>query len=79
MRAARASLLVPVLAWASTSFAEEPHDGLFPEPDSSRLEDIDDYQDPETLVRVSERLSDAMPGLDIRNMDEKDLLQTRGV
>jgi len=37
------------------------------------------YQDPEILVKVSEQLTDAMPGLDIRAMDEKDLMQTRGV
>ena len=37
------------------------------------------YQDPEILVKVSEQLTEAMPGLDIRTMDEKDLLQTRGV
>jgi pyridoxal 5'-phosphate synthase pdxS subunit len=37
------------------------------------------YQDPDVLVRVSEELSEAMPGLDIRTMDEDSLLQTRGV
>ncbi len=37
------------------------------------------YQDPEVLVRVSEGLTDAMPGLDIRSMDPASLLQTRGV
>ncbi|MCZ6599441.1 MAG: pyridoxal 5'-phosphate synthase lyase subunit PdxS [Acidobacteria bacterium] len=37
------------------------------------------YQDPEILVKVSEQLTEAMPGLDIRAMDEKDLMQTRGV
>ncbi|TDI33098.1 MAG: pyridoxal 5'-phosphate synthase lyase subunit PdxS [Acidobacteria bacterium] len=37
------------------------------------------YQDPEILVKVSEQLTEAMPGLDIRAMDEKDLMQTRGI
>jgi pyridoxal 5'-phosphate synthase pdxS subunit len=37
------------------------------------------YKDPAVLVKVSEQLTDAMPGLDIRAMDEKDLMQTRGV
>ena len=30
------------------------------------------------IVEASEELGDAMKGLDIRQMDEKDLLQTRG-
>ncbi len=37
------------------------------------------YGDPAVLVKCSEQLSEAMPGLDIRALDEKDLLQTRGV
>ncbi|MEA1924756.1 MAG: pyridoxal 5'-phosphate synthase lyase subunit PdxS [Candidatus Altiarchaeota archaeon] len=37
------------------------------------------YKDPEVLTRVSSGLGDAMKGLDVRTMDEKDLLQTRGV
>jgi pyridoxal 5'-phosphate synthase pdxS subunit len=37
------------------------------------------YMDPAVLVKVSEQLTEAMPGLDIRAMDEKDLMQTRGV
>jgi pyridoxal 5'-phosphate synthase pdxS subunit len=36
------------------------------------------YQDPMKLLEASEELGDAMPGLDIRQMDEKELLQTRG-
>jgi pyridoxal 5'-phosphate synthase pdxS subunit len=36
------------------------------------------YIDPKMLLEVSEGLSDAMPGLDIAKMDEKELLQTRG-
>lgn len=37
------------------------------------------FKDPEILVKVSEKLTGAMPGLDIRAMDEKDLMQTRGI
>ena len=36
------------------------------------------FKDPDVLVRVSEDLGDAMPGLEISKMAEKDLLQTRG-
>jgi pyridoxal 5'-phosphate synthase pdxS subunit len=36
------------------------------------------YLDPDVLSRVSEDLGEAMPGLDVRRMDVKDLLQTRG-
>jgi pyridoxal 5'-phosphate synthase pdxS subunit len=36
------------------------------------------YIDPKMLLEVSEGLSDAMPGLDVAKMDEKELLQTRG-
>jgi pyridoxal 5'-phosphate synthase pdxS subunit len=36
------------------------------------------YKDPAKLLEASEELGDAMPGLDIRQMDEKELLQTRG-
>jgi pyridoxal 5'-phosphate synthase pdxS subunit len=36
------------------------------------------YKDPDVLVRVSEDLGDAMVGLEISKMAEKDLLQTRG-
>jgi pyridoxal 5'-phosphate synthase pdxS subunit len=34
--------------------------------------------DPQALLEVSEGLADAMPGLDVAHMDEKELLQTRG-
>jgi len=37
------------------------------------------YRDPHVLARVSEGLAEAMEGLDIRTMDEADLLQTRGM
>jgi pyridoxal 5'-phosphate synthase pdxS subunit len=36
------------------------------------------YQDPKVLVEVSRGLGEPMPGLDVRQLDEKDLLQTRG-
>jgi len=36
------------------------------------------YQDPKILVEVSRGLGEPMPGLDVANMDEKDLLSTRG-
>ena len=36
------------------------------------------YQDPEVLVRVSEGLGDAMPGIEIGTLEEGQLLQTRG-
>jgi len=36
------------------------------------------YQDPKEVLAASEVLGEAMKGLDIRQLDEKDLLQTRG-
>ena len=36
------------------------------------------YQDPKAVLEASEELGDAMPGLDIRTMDESELMQTRG-
>jgi pyridoxal 5'-phosphate synthase pdxS subunit len=36
------------------------------------------YKDADVLARVSEELGEPMRGLDVRQMDEKDLLQTRG-
>jgi pyridoxal 5'-phosphate synthase pdxS subunit len=36
------------------------------------------YQDPKAVLEASEDLGEAMKGLDIRQIDEKDLLQTRG-
>jgi pyridoxal 5'-phosphate synthase pdxS subunit len=36
------------------------------------------YDQPEVLARVSEDLPGAMEGLDIRRLDEKELLQSRG-
>jgi pyridoxal 5'-phosphate synthase pdxS subunit len=36
------------------------------------------YNDPKAVLEASEELGDAMKGLDIRQLDEKELLQTRG-
>lgn len=36
------------------------------------------YQDPMAVLEASEELGDAMPGLDIRQMAETDMMQTRG-
>ena len=36
------------------------------------------YNDPDVLARVSEELGEPMRGLDIRQIEEKELLQTRG-
>ncbi len=37
------------------------------------------YKDPELLTEVSSSLGEAMKGLDVRKIDEKDFLQNRGV
>lgn len=37
------------------------------------------YDDPKVLVEVSKGLSEAMKGIDIRSLQERELLQTRGV
>jgi pyridoxal 5'-phosphate synthase pdxS subunit len=36
------------------------------------------YQDPKAVLAASEELGEAMKGLDVRSLDEKELLQTRG-
>src|SRR5271155_1058581 len=36
------------------------------------------YKDPKVVLEASEELGEAMKGLDVRQIDEKDLLQTRG-
>ena len=36
------------------------------------------YEDPDVLIRVSENLGEAMVGIDIKTLDEGQLLQTRG-
>ena len=37
------------------------------------------YKDPDILARVSEELGEAMPGLEISKLAERELLQRRGV
>ncbi|MFZ2456237.1 MAG: pyridoxal 5'-phosphate synthase lyase subunit PdxS, partial [Candidatus Altiarchaeia archaeon] len=37
------------------------------------------YNDPALLLKASKGLSEAMKGLDVRNMEEKDKLQNRGI
>ena len=36
------------------------------------------YKDPKIVLEASEELGEAMKGLDVRQLEEKDLLQTRG-
>jgi pyridoxal 5'-phosphate synthase pdxS subunit len=36
------------------------------------------FNDPDVVARVSEELGEPMRGLDVRQMEEKELLQTRG-
>ena len=36
------------------------------------------YMDPKAVLEASEELGDAMPGIDIRTLDESQLMQTRG-
>jgi pyridoxal 5'-phosphate synthase pdxS subunit len=36
------------------------------------------FKDPKVVLEASEELGEAMKGLDVRQMDEKDLMQTRG-
>ncbi len=36
------------------------------------------FEDPKAVLEASEQLGEAMPGLDVRQLDEKDLLSTRG-
>ncbi|MEE3337478.1 MAG: pyridoxal 5'-phosphate synthase lyase subunit PdxS, partial [Candidatus Latescibacterota bacterium] len=36
------------------------------------------YMDPDILVRVSEQLGDAMPGIEMGTLEDGQLLQTRG-
>ena len=36
------------------------------------------YEDPDVLIRVSENLGEAMVGINIDTLEEKDKLQTRG-
>ena len=57
--------------------------GIFKSGDPERraraiVEATTHYDDPEVLIRVSEKLGEAMVGINIDTLDEKDLLQTRG-
>jgi pyridoxal 5'-phosphate synthase pdxS subunit len=57
--------------------------GIFKSGDPARraraiVEATTHFRDPKVLARVSEDLGDAMPGLDVRILDERELLQTRG-
>jgi pyridoxal 5'-phosphate synthase pdxS subunit len=36
------------------------------------------FADAKAVLEASEELGEAMPGLDVRQMDEKDMLSTRG-
>jgi len=50
-----------------------------PSPRAKAIVDATTYYDkPEKLAELSKGLGEAMPGLDIRQMDEKELLSTRG-
>ena len=57
--------------------------GVFKSSDPARraraiVQAVTHYKDPDRLVAISEDLSDAMKGLDIAQLDPKELLQTRG-
>jgi len=57
--------------------------GIFKSSDPARrakavVEAVAHYMDPDVLARVSEDLGDAMPGLAVSSLEEKELLQTRG-
>ena len=36
------------------------------------------FEDPKIVLEAHEQLGEAMPGIDIRQLEEKDLLPTRG-
>ena len=57
--------------------------GIFKSGDPERrakaiVEATTHYDDPEVLIRVSEHLGEAMVGINIDTLDERELLQTRG-
>ncbi len=57
--------------------------GIFKSSDPARraraiVQAVTHYNDPERLVAISEDLTEAMKGLDIAQLDKKELLQTRG-
>ena len=42
------------------------------------VEAVNHFNEPEVIARVSRRLGDAMPGLDIHTLRDDEVLQTRG-
>jgi len=57
--------------------------GIFKSEDPARRADAivkatTHYNDPDVLVRISEELGDAMPGIEMQTLSEDQLLQTRG-
>jgi pyridoxal 5'-phosphate synthase pdxS subunit len=44
----------------------------------SIVQAVTHFREPEILLEVSAELGEAMPGIDVATLDEKDLLQTRG-
>jgi pyridoxal 5'-phosphate synthase pdxS subunit len=57
--------------------------GIFKSEDPARraraiVEAVAHYNDPEVLARVSEGLGEPMRGIDVRRLEEKELLQIRG-
>jgi len=57
--------------------------GIFKSEDPARrasaiVQAVTHYDDPERLLRVSEELGEPMPGIDVRQLQEHELLQTRG-
>jgi pyridoxal 5'-phosphate synthase pdxS subunit len=58
--------------------------GIFKSDDPARrgraiVEATTFFRDPDVIARVSEAIGEPMRGLDVRQMDEKELLQVRGV
>jgi pyridoxal 5'-phosphate synthase pdxS subunit len=57
--------------------------GIFKSEDPARraaavVKAVTHFRDPKVLVEVSRGLGEPMPGIDVKTLDEKDLLQTRG-
>ena len=57
--------------------------GIFKSEDPAKrakaiVKSVTHYQDPAVLVEVSRGLGEPMPGIDIKTLEEKDLLQNRG-
>ena len=58
-----------------------PGDGIGPEVATAAraiVEATTHFQDPDALAKVSRGLGEPMPGLDIKELGEEGLLQTRG-